>query len=72
MAGKSYHATCFICGECEAPIIDKFYTLEDGRWVVLVMMMMMMMVVVVLLGMVMIMRVVLVLVMMMIVLVSDL
>ena len=66
MAGKSYHATCFICGECEAPIIDKFYTLEDGRWVVLVMMMM----VVVVLGMVMIMRVVMLL-MIMTVLVSD-
>ena len=35
VAGKSYHATCFICGECEAPIIDKFYTREDGRLVVL-------------------------------------
>ena len=33
VAGESFHATCFICGECEAPIIDKFYTQDDGRWV---------------------------------------
>ena len=39
MSGKSYHATCFICGECEAPIIDKFYTQEDGRWVVVMVVM---------------------------------
>ena len=31
VSGLSYHPACFTCGECEAPIIDKFYTLEDGR-----------------------------------------
>ena len=31
VSGLSYHPACFTCAECEAPIIDKFYTLEDGR-----------------------------------------
>ena len=32
MGGSSYHAHCFACSECDQPILDKFFTTEDGRW----------------------------------------
>ena len=32
VAGLSYHPQCFACSECELPIMDKFYTTDEGRW----------------------------------------
>jgi len=32
VSGKSYHPTCFVCSECQAPLIGKFYTTDDQRW----------------------------------------
>lgn len=32
VGGSSYHAHCFACSECDQPILDKFFTTEDGRW----------------------------------------
>ena len=33
VAGNSYHPKCFLCSECQAPIIGKFYSSQDGRFV---------------------------------------
>eukprot|EP00092_Neocalanus_flemingeri_P002497 GFUD01002673.1.p1 GENE.GFUD01002673.1~~GFUD01002673.1.p1 ORF type:complete len:325 (-),score=77.97 GFUD01002673.1:11-985(-) len=32
VAGSSYHSHCFACSSCGLPILDKFYTTDEGRW----------------------------------------
>jgi len=32
VAGLTYHPECFACSECKLPIMDKFYTTDQGRW----------------------------------------
>lgn len=32
VGGSSYHPQCFACSECDLPILDKFYTTDEGRW----------------------------------------
>jgi len=30
--GASYHPECFLCSDCQGPIIGQFYSLEAGGW----------------------------------------
>lgn len=32
VGGASYHSHCFTCSACGVPIMDKFYTTDEGRW----------------------------------------
>merc|ERR1719350_2405560 len=32
VGGLSYHPDCFACSECSLPILDKFFTTDEGRW----------------------------------------
>lgn len=32
VGGSSYHAQCFACSACGLPIMDKFYTTDEGKW----------------------------------------